>query len=91
MYKTRHIQERMTQRGIVEPVLNMLLEFGISDGEKIILSKKNCKTLSEIFAKMKKITDKMAEKGGYTLVASGDALITTYRLNSFNLSKAKRD
>ena len=31
----------------------------------------------------------MAEKGGYSLIASDEALITIYRLDSFNLAKAR--
>lgn len=88
MYKTRHIHQRMSQRGITQPVIEMLYSFGIADGDKIVLSKKNCELLSQIFSKMKKITVKMAEKGGFTLVANDETLITTYRLNSFNLSKS---
>ena len=88
MYKTRHIHQRMSERGITQPVIDILYHFGISDGDKITLSKKNCELLSQVFSKMKKITDKMAEKGGFTLVADGETLITTYRLNSFNLAKS---
>lgn len=31
----------------------------------------------------------MAEKGGYTLVATKEALITVYRLDSYKKSKAR--
>lgn len=90
MHKTRHIQQRMSQRGITEAIINMVFDFGISDGDKITLDKKNCQLLSKLFEQMKRTTDKMAEKGGYTLVASGESLITVYRLNSFNFAKAMK-
>lgn len=41
MYKTRHIHQRMSQRGISDSILKILVEFGVADGDKITLSKKN--------------------------------------------------
>ena len=85
MARTRHIQKRMTQRGISSEILNLVERFGIYDnGDKVILTRKNCQKLSEVLANMKRLVDKMAEKGGYTLVKSDDSLITIYRINSFN-------
>lgn len=89
MSKTRHMQQRMSQRGITAEIIEMLLRFGVSDGDKITLTRKNCQLLSKLFADLKKTTDKMAEKGGYTVVASGEYLITTYRLDSYMPSLAK--
>lgn len=89
MAKTRHIQQRMSQRGITSEILDMVERFGVCDGDKITLTKKNCQALSNLFAKLKKTADKMAEKGGYTVVACGNSLITAYRLNSFNPSLGK--
>lgn len=89
MAKTRHIQQRMSQRGITSEILEMIERFGVCNGDKIILTKKNCEALSKLFANLKKTADKMAEKGGYTLVANGETLITAYRLNSFNPSLAR--
>lgn len=89
MYKTRHLHKRLNQRGIPEAVLEILSQYGISRGDKKFLDIKNCLELSDIFAHLKKITDKMAEKGGYTLVATEEALITVYRLDSYSKSKAR--
>lgn len=89
MYKTRHIHQRLNQRGITEAVLKILLNYGFEYGEKRTLDRKNSLELSDLFAHLKKVTDKMAEKGGYTLVATKEALITVYRLDSYNKSKAR--
>lgn len=89
MYKTRHLHKRLNQRGITEAVLKILLNYGLEYGEKRTLDKKNWLELSDIFAHLKKVTDKMAEKGGYTLVATKEALITVYRLDSYSKSKAR--
>lgn len=89
MYKTRHLHKRLNQRGITEAVLKILLNYGFEYGEKRTLDRTNCLELSDLFAHLKKVTDKMAEKGGYTLVATKETLITVYRLDSYNKSKAR--
>ena len=89
MAKTRHLQQRMSQRGITTEILEMVERFGVCDGDKITLTKKNCQMLSKLLANLKRTADKTAEKGGYTLVACNDTLITAYRLNSFNPSLAR--
>ncbi len=87
MKKTRHIMQRMSQRGIKNSIVEFLEKFGVSDGDKIVLNKKNCQTLSEMFGNFKRISDKMAEKGGYTLVSTDDLMITVYRLDSYHLQR----
>lgn len=43
MSKTRHIQKRMSQRGITSAILDLVERFGVCDnGDKVILTKKNC-------------------------------------------------
>ena len=54
MSKTRHMQQRMSQRGITSEIIEMLLRFGVSDGDKIILTRKNCQLLSKLFADLKR-------------------------------------
>lgn len=88
MKKSRHIGMRMSQRGISKAVIDMLSTFGICDGNKISLNQKNCQYLSSILMGMKRELDRMAQKGGYTMVSVNDVLITVYRNNSFNEHKA---
>ena len=40
MTKSKHIQQRMSQRGIKQSMIKLVLDFGISSGDKIILNKK---------------------------------------------------
>lgn len=87
--KTIHFKQRMSQRGIKSEFVDFLLKFGVVDGDKTTLTKKDCIFLSQMFSRFKKTVDKMAEKGGYTLVANEESLITIYRVNSFNEAKAK--
>ncbi|MDY4993877.1 MAG: hypothetical protein SO069_10750 [Succinivibrio sp.] len=86
MGKTRHIEQRMNQRGIQNYVIDLLVQLGVSDGEKIVLTKKNCQLLSKVFGDLKRKVEKMGEKGGYKLVANANSLITVYRINSYNRS-----
>jgi len=83
MSNTRHIQQRMSQRGIKQSMLDIVLDFGVSQGDKIILNRKGLdKVLKEIEI-LKKNALKMREKGGLVVVNINDALLTTYSLNSY--------
>jgi len=74
MRKTRHFQQRMTQRGINQDMVDLVLSYGETDGDKVILSRKASARLMEAARTLAKILD----KGGLVVVASGDAQLTTY-------------
>lgn len=74
MRKTRHFQQRMTQRGISQDMVDLVLSYGETDGDKVILSRKASARLMEAARTLAKILD----KGGLVVVASGDAQLTTY-------------
>ena len=74
MRKTRHFQQRMTQRGINQDMVDLVLSHGETDGDKVILSRKASARLMEAARTLAKILD----KGGLVVVASGDAQLTTY-------------
>lgn len=89
MSKTRHLQKRMSQRGITSEIIEIVTKFGLCSGDKVILTKKNCEFLSQKLASLKRTIDRMAEKGGYTVVSSEGTLITAYRVDSYNRKLAK--
>lgn len=74
MHKTRHFQQRMSQRGISQDMVDLVLSYGETDGDKVILSRKASARLMEAARTLAKILD----KGGLVVVASGDAQLTTY-------------
>lgn len=74
MHKTRHFQQRMSQRGINQDMVDLVLSYGETDGDKVILSRKASARLMEAARTLAKILD----KGGLVVVASGDAQLTTY-------------
>ena len=84
MAKTRHIQTRMSQRGIKNTMLGIVKKFGSWSGDKCILNKTACSDVLKQLDAMRKDIIKMQEQGGLVLVEENDADITCYRLNSFS-------
>lgn len=74
MHKTKHIEKRMSQRGISSAMINLALNYGEDSGDKVILGQRSAKRLLKDLQTLLKIID----KGGIAVVTQGDALITTY-------------
>ena len=89
MAKTRHIQRRLSQRGIKSETLALVAQFGFEQGDKIILNKQACIAASQALYQMKRLLDEGAEKGGYVLVEADGVEITTYRLNSYGRNRRR--
>jgi len=87
--KTRHIHQRMSQRGVTERMLEIVTEFGMVQGDKVVLDKKNIDALLIGMEKLKKDFIKVRDKGGLVVVEANDKLITTYNVDSFDRSKKK--
>ena len=83
MSKTRHIAQRMSQRGISENILELVAAFGMEHGDKIILNKKGCDKVVAQLQEMVRRLNRVSEAGGYVLVEAGGKQITVYRLNSY--------
>lgn len=80
---TQHFSKRMSHRGITSEIVKTVRRFGVAHGDKIILNKKGYRAASDLLEKTKRLLDEISETGGYVVVEVDDALITTYRLNSF--------
>ena len=74
MQKTKHFQQRMAQRGISKDMVDLVLNYGVTEGDKVILNRKASARLMEAARTLSKILD----KGGLVVVTSGDAQLTTY-------------
>ena len=83
MCKTRHIQQRMSQRGIKEEMLKIAISFGKKQQDKIILNRKSIDSLLSELEKMKKNAIKLRERGGLMVIDVNDYLVTTYALDSY--------
>lgn len=89
MCRIRHMQQRMSQRRSTSEIVKMAGMFGICNNDRITLTGKNCEYLSEVPAKFKRTLDKVAQKGGCTVVNRRRSLITACRVDSFNRNLAE--
>jgi len=83
MCKTRHIQQRMSQRGIKQAMLDIALNFGKSKGDKVILNRKAIDSLLRELEQIKKNAIKMRERGGMIVVKCNERLVTTYPMDNY--------
>lgn len=84
MQPTRHIKQRMSQRGISQDMVNLVLTHGVIDGDKYVVGRKEAlQRLRELDSERRVLT-KILDKGGVAVVTDGDALITAYNRNSKN-------
>lgn len=91
MQMTTHIDARMNQRGIRKDLVELALDLGEIERDRYVLTEKIIDAeLRETRRRMKALTD-ARKKGGVVVVAEGEALITTYRANSFNANLSKNN
>ncbi|MFS8150146.1 hypothetical protein [Vreelandella titanicae] len=84
MARTRHMHQRMGQRGITSRLVDLTSQYGIDNGDHIVLDRKNIDELLAGLDVFRKDLLKAHEKGGFVVVESGDTQITAYRINSYN-------
>ena len=83
MQITAHADVRMNQRGITKNQLDLVLEHGEPDGDKIVLTAKGARELIGVLRREMKRLEAVANKGGISVVIDGETVITTYRTASF--------
>ena len=83
MARTRHMHQRMSQRGITERMLQVVRGFGVTLGDKQILDCNNIDLLMRELDKLRKDLLKVRDKGGLVLVEDGGNDITSYRVDSY--------
>jgi hypothetical protein len=75
MYKTKHIEKRMSQRGISQSMLDLVLAYGEEGAAgRVFISRKSA---TRLFRDLRAL-GKMVDKGGVEVVVEGNALITAY-------------
>lgn len=85
MQITAHADVRMNQRGITKNQLNLVLEHGEPKGDKIVLTAKSAREHIGVLTREMKRLEVVANKGGISVVMSGETVITTYRTESFSV------
>lgn len=83
MSKTRHIQQRMSQRSIRKEMLELVKIFGVDSGDKTILNKRGIDLALKELREISKTMHKMRSRGGMVLVETGEFEITSYAIDSF--------
>lgn len=83
MITTKHCQSRMAQRGLPKRLLEIVLEFGKENGDKLILNKKTTQKVIEEIDTIRKELLKVLDKGGVTVVLDNNILITAYNTDSY--------
>jgi len=78
MYETLHINQRARQRGITNRMIELTLEYGIVQADKIKLGSRRIKKLLRTHKDIKADLLKILDKGGLIVVVSGAAMITAY-------------
>ncbi len=78
MINTKHLSDRMNQRGINKRMLELVLEDGINKKDKVVLDKKNISKLIKEIDSYRKDLFKLMDKSGLVVVVNNDTLITTY-------------
>ena len=89
MHTTTHIDVRMNQRAIRKELVNLTLDLGEIDGDRYVLNSKTIRAEKSAVRRKLKLLDDAERKGGVVVITEGEALITTYRANSFNRKLAK--
>ena len=87
MARTRHLHQRMGQRGITSRLVDLTSQYGTDNGDRIVLDRKNVEELLVGLETFRKDLLKVHEKGGLVVVESGDTQVTVYRTDSFNQKK----
>lgn len=75
---TKHAQQRMSQRGITRNMIELALEYGVIEGDKAILTKRQSEKLIREFEDKLRTAKKICDKGGCVVVESADAVVTAY-------------
>ena len=82
MQLSRHIDQRMNQRGITKEMVELTLEYGEIDNDRWVLNRKGVEAIIESLEKQLRTARKLRDKGGIIVVAEDNTLVTTYDYDS---------
>jgi hypothetical protein len=78
MKKTRHFEVRQNQRGVSDHMLDLILEFGDTLGDRVYLDKKKVEKLIDEMRRFDKELKRISDKNGIIVVIEDDSMITTF-------------
>lgn len=81
MHTTKHFDSRMQQRGVRSEMVEVVERYGNPKGDKVILDPKGCRQRRKELLRELETIDRIASRGGMTVVQANDCRITTYLEN----------
>ncbi|PLU02521.1 DUF4258 domain-containing protein [Sinorhizobium medicae] len=81
MKQSRHIGERMNQRGIAQAMVELVLTHGRCEQDKFVLDRREVDRRLDELNRERGLLLKVRDKGGVIVVADGETLITAYNRN----------
>ena len=87
MFSTNHFKSRMSQRGLPKKVIDLVLEFGKDEGDRLFLDRKETQKIIYQIDNIRNTLLKVMDKGGVAVVVEDEILITTYNLDKKNRNK----
>jgi len=76
--KTLHFIQRSSQRGIRQDLALLAWHFGRAEGDRFVLGRKEILHLMGELDRQRRLLVKALDKGGLTVVADGETLVTVY-------------
>jgi hypothetical protein len=86
--QTKHIQARMSQRGIPGELIGLVRQYGRDDHDRLVLNRKELRGLLSEVRGLERLVLKALDKGGVVVVEADGVLITTYNAESFDSRRA---
>jgi hypothetical protein len=83
-HATKHMQARMSHRGITGELVDLVRQFGRDDRDRLVLDRKGLKGLLSEVRDLERVVMKALDKGGVVVVEADGALITTYNVDRFD-------
>ncbi len=81
MKKTKHYEIRKNQRGITDDMVDLVLNFGDTRGDKVVLGKKKVEMAISYLDTLRKNLVKMSDKNGLVVIMADNSLLTTYAIH----------
>lgn len=83
MARTRHIGQRMSQRGIKQALVDLTLQFGEDAQDKCVLGRRGLMQLIHELRDLQRTAMQALDKGGVIVVQADGVLITAYDVDSY--------
>ena len=80
MRTTHHFEQRMSQRGVSRDMVDLVRDYGVLEGDKVILGRRDAAKLIQELMRKLRVLKRIQDKGGLVVVEVGESLITTYNL-----------